>query len=227
MRLDKFLTECGIGSRSECKKIIRKGKIKVNEKKIKKGKTKINPKKDKVEYKNKEMDYKKFRYYAMNKPAGYITATEDSRHKTVMEILPEWVVKKDLVPVGRLDKDTEGLLIFTNDGKFVHELIHPKKEKEKKYYIETKKEVSDLDIEKLKEGVIIGDGYRTKKAKVRKISSKKIYITITEGKYHQIKEMLKAVDNKVLYLQRVRFGNLELSNLKKGKVREISKKDLI
>lgn len=221
MRLDKFLVECGVGSRSEVKKIISSKKIVVNGTVEKNGARTIDEKKDEIIYLNKKIEYKKYRYYIMYKIAGYITATEDKKEKTVMELLPVWVNKKDLFPVGRLDKDTEGLLLFTNDGKKAHELTSPKKHVDKKYYVELKNDISEEDIEKLEKGVDIG-GYITKESKVEKIDSKKIYLTISEGKFHQVKKMLIAVKNEVLYLKRESFGKLKLKDMKPGEVIEIS-----
>lgn len=221
MRLDKFLVECGVGSRTEVKKILANGQIRVNGAIAKSPKEHIDELKDVITYKNDNLEYKEFRYYVMHKPSGYITATEDFREKTVMEILPEWVIKKDLFPVGRLDKDTEGLLLFTNNGKLSHDLLSPKKHVDKTYEVHLRDSISDESIKKLEEGVIILDSYFTKEAKVNKVEDKIIELTITEGKYHQVKEMLKAVENEVIYLKRLSFGKLELGALKKGEVIEI------
>lgn len=227
MRLDKFLVECGVGSRTEVKKIITFGFIKINGKIIKSAKEHIDLIKDKVTFGERELVYKEFRYYVMHKPAGYITATEDAKDKTVMELLPSWVIEKDLFPVGRLDKDTEGLLLFTNNGKLSHELLSPKKHVDKTYEVHLNDKISDEDIKKLEAGVTILDEYFTKEAKVKKIEDKIIELTITEGKYHQVKEMLKAVGNEVVYLKRLSFAKLTLGELKKGEVIEINVEDII
>ena len=226
MRLDKFLVECGIGSRTEVKKILGNGQVKVNGVITKSSKEQIDEIKDKITCKNEELEYKEFRYYVMHKPSGYITAIDDYREKTVMEVLPERVIRKDLFPVGRLDKDTEGLLLFTNNGRLSHELLSPKKHVDKIYEVHLRESISDENIEKLENGVIILDNYFTKEAKVNKVEDKIIELTITEGKYHQVKEMLKAVGNEVFYLKRLSFGKLELGNLKKGEVIEISLEDI-
>ena len=226
MRLDKFLVECGIGSRTEVKKILGNGQVKVNGVITKSSKEQIDEIKDKITCKNEELEYKEFRYYVMHKPSGYITAIDDYREKTVMEVLPEWVIRKDLFPVGRLDKDTEGLLLFTNNGRLSHELLSPKKHVDKIYEVHLRESISDENIKKLESGVIILDNYITKEAKVNKVEDKIIELTITEGKYHQVKEMLKAVGNEVVYLKRLSFGKLELGNLKKGEVIEISLEDI-
>ena len=226
MRLDKFLVECGIGSRTEVKKILGNGQVIVNGVITKSSKEQIDETKDKITCKNEELEYKEFRYYVMHKPSGYITAIDDYREKTVMEVLPEWVIRKDLFPVGRLDKDTEGLLLFTNNGRLSHELLSPKKHVDKIYEVHLRESISDENIKKLESGVIILDNYFTKEAKVNKVEDKIIELTITEGKYHQVKEMLKAVGNEVFYLKRLSFGKLELGNLKKGEVIEISLEDI-
>ncbi|WP_319202017.1 pseudouridine synthase [uncultured Ilyobacter sp.] len=225
MRLDKFLTECGIGTRREVKNIISKNEITINGKKADSPKEKIDLEKDVVKIGETVLEYKKDRFYIMNKAAGFITATEDSREKTVMELLPEWVNKKDLFPVGRLDKDTEGLLLFTNNGKLAHELLSPKKHVDKTYQVKLLKEIDEKSVKLLEEGVDIG-GYITKPSKVQIINNMEILLTISEGKFHQVKKMLEAVENKVIYLKRLRFGNLELGDLPIGGVREISLKDI-
>jgi 16S rRNA pseudouridine516 synthase len=226
MRIDKFLVECGIGSRREVKDFISKGLVYINEKMAKSPKDKVKETQDEIFFDNLKLEYKSERYYIMYKPAGCVTATKDFKEKTVMDILPEWVNKKDLFPVGRLDKDTEGLLLFTNNGKLAHQLVSPKKHVKKKYYVELEKSIYEKDIEKLKEGVVILDDYKTKKAEVEKVGDKKIFLTITEGKFHQVKEMLKSVGNKVVYLKRVSFGNLNLEGMKVGEVKEITIEDI-
>ncbi|QNM15867.1 MULTISPECIES: pseudouridine synthase [Fusobacterium] len=226
MRLDKFLVECGIGSRSEVKKIIDQREIKVNDIIVTSPKTNINEISDNVTYNDNKLEYKEFRYYILNKKAGYITAVEDPKEKTVMELLPSWVIKKDLAPVGRLDKDTEGLLLLTNDGKLNHKLLAPKSHVNKTYYVELQESISESDLKKLENGVDIG-GYTTMPAQVEKIDNFKIYLTIKEGKFHQVKKMLEAVQNKVIYLKRVKFGKLELNSLELGEVKEVKLDEIV
>ncbi|WP_288876520.1 pseudouridine synthase [uncultured Fusobacterium sp.] len=226
MRLDKFLVECGIGSRSEVKKIIDQREIKVNDIIVTSPKTNINEISDNVTYNDNKLEYKEFRYYILNKKAGYITAVEDPNEKTVMELLPSWVIKKDLAPVGRLDKDTEGLLLLTNDGKLNHKLLAPKSHVNKTYYVELQESISESDLKKLENGVDIG-GYTTMPAQVEKIDNFKIYLTIKEGKFHQVKKMLEAVQNKVIYLKRVKFGKLELNSLELGEVKEVKLDEIV
>ena len=225
MRLDKYLTECGIGSRKEVKKIIDSGAVSVNGKIVSSPKENVNEEKDIVKYKKEIIKYKKFRYYILNKISGYITAVDDPREKTVMDILPDWVIKKDLAPVGRLDKDTEGLLLLTNDGQLNHRLLSPKSHVDKTYYAELEKDISEDDLEKLRKGVDIG-GYITMPAEAKKIEEKKIHLTIKEGKFHQVKKMLEAVNNKVVYLKRISFGKLELKEMELGEVKEVEIGDI-
>lgn len=226
MRLDKFLVECGIGSRKEVKELIDRGNIAINGVIEKRNNRVINEKTDAVEYGNQKLVYKEFRYYILNKKQGYITAVEDSRDKTVMELLPDWVIKKDLFPVGRLDKDTEGLLLFTNDGKLAHELVSPKKHVDKIYHVELRDDIPSEGVKLLEAGVDIG-GYITKEAVVKVINSKLIHLNIQEGKFHQVKKMLHAIGNEVLFLRRISFGKLMLGDLPLGEVIEISLEDIL
>lgn len=226
MRLDKFLVECGIGSRKEVKDIISNRGITVNDEIATSPKLNIDVINDIVKLNDKILSYKEFRYYIMNKRAGYVTATEDLKEKTVMDLLPDWVIKKDLSPVGRLDKDTEGLLLFTNDGKLNHKLLSPKNHIDKTYYVETEKIMEDEDIKSLENGVDIG-GYITMPAIANKIDERKLLLSIKEGKFHQVKRMLEAIDNKVVYLKRISFGKLKLDDLGLGEVKEISLEEII
>ena len=226
MRLDKYLVECGIGSRKEVKKIIDNKLVSVNDKIISSSKENVDEEKDIVKYRDEIIKYKKFRYYILNKKGGYITAVDDPKDKTVIDLLPEWVIKKDLAPVGRLDKDTEGLLLLTNDGQLNHRLLSPKSHVDKTYYAELEKNISEDDLEKLRNGVDIG-GYMTMPALAEKIEDKKIHLTIKEGKFHQVKKMLEAVENKVVYLKRISFGNLKLNDMELGEVREVNLEDII
>ncbi|WP_372714797.1 pseudouridine synthase [Ilyobacter sp.] len=225
MRLDKFLTECGIGTRREVKEIISKNEITINGRRTSSPKEKIDLENDVVRMGETVLEYKEDRFYILNKTAGFITATEDAREKTVMELLPEWVNRKDLFPVGRLDKDTEGLLLFTNNGKIAHELLSPKKHVDKTYQVKLLKEIDEKSVKLLEEGVDIG-GYVTKPSKVQIINNMEILLTISEGRFHQVKKMLDAVENKVVYLKRLRFGNLELGDLPLGEVKEVTLTDI-
>ncbi|MGL4868312.1 MAG: pseudouridine synthase [Cetobacterium sp.] len=226
MRLDKFLVECGVGSRSEVKVLISSAEIIVDGAICKDNKKNVDEVNTVIQYRGNRIIYKEFRYYKLYKIDGYITATEDKKDKTVMELLPEWVNKKDLFPVGRLDKDTEGLLLFTNDGKLAHEVTSPKKHVDKIYRVLLKDEIGAEEIKQLEEGVDIG-GYITQPAKVETVNVKEILLNIKEGKFHQVKKMLKAVNNEVLYLKRETFGKLTLEDMTPCEVREINREDVI
>ena len=234
MRLDKFLANSGIGTRKEVKEILKKGKISVNSIFIKDGRIHINEKKDIIKYEDKVVGYKPFVYIMMNKPAGVVSATEDNHHKTVIDLLNDKYRTYDIFPVGRLDIDTEGLLLLTNDGVLSHNLLSPKKHVSKKYYVKIAKPLSENDVKILENGIKLVENFITKKAKVEIIfedlcenDDNQVYITISEGKFHQVKRMFKAVNNEVLYLKRVKMGNLSLDeNLKLGEYRELTGKDL-
>ena len=229
MRLDRFLANSGVGTRKEVKEILKKRKIKVNDSIITDGSTHIDENKDAVKYEEKEISYKPFIYIMMNKPNGVISATEDDEHRTVIDLLGNKYRTYSVFPIGRLDIDTEGLLILTNDGILTHNLLAPNKYVDKKYYVELKNPVLKSDIEKLENGIELENGFVTKNAKVAVIENteNKVYITITEGKYHQVKRMFKAVNNKVLYLKRVQMGNLKLDDkLKVGEYRELTEKEI-
>ena len=226
MRLDKFLTECGLGSRREVKNLIDSKKISVNGNFKISSKDNIDENKDIIKYEDNVLSYKEFRYYILNKKSGYVTAVEDPRDKTVMELLPDWVIKKDLAPVGRLDKDTEGLLLLTNDGQLNHKLLSPKSHVDKTYIAYTEKDLDENDLEKLRNGVDIG-GYITMPAEAKKVDEKILSLTIREGKFHQVKKMVEAIDNKVIYLKRISFGKLVLGDMELGEVKEINLEDII
>ena len=233
MRLDKFLANSGIGTRKKVKEILKKKKISVNGIFVKDGKIHIDEKKDAIKYENEVISYKPFVYIMMNKPAGVISATEDSHHKTVIDLLNNKYRTYDVFPVGRLDIDTEGLILLTNDGILSHNLLSPKKHVDKKYYVKIAKPLSENDVKTLENGIKLEENFITKKANVEIISedlesnSYQVYITISEGKFHQVKRMFKAVNNEVLYLKRVKMGNLSLDeNLKLGEYRELTGKDL-
>ena len=233
MRLDKFLANSGIGTRKEVKEILKKKKISVNGIFVKDGKIHIDEKKDVIKYENEVISYKPFVYIMMNKPAGVISATEDSHHKTVIDLLNNKYRTYDVFPVGRLDIDTEGLILLTNDGILSHNLLSPKKHVDKKYYVKIAKPLSENDVKTLENGIKLEENFITKKANVEIISedlesnSYQVYITICEGKFHQVKRMFKAVDNEVLYLKRIKMGNLLLDqNLKLGEYRELTEEEL-
>ena len=233
MRLDKFLANSGIGTRKEVKEILKNKKISVNDAFVKDGKIQIDEEKDIVKYEDNIIYYKPFVYIMMNKPAGVISATEDNHHKTVIDLLNDEYRTYDIFPVGRLDIDTEGLLLLTNDGILSHNLLSPKKHVDKKYYVKIANPLTEEDIKTLENGIKLEENFVTKKAKVKIIcnNSEKnenlAYITISEGKFHQVKRMFKAVNNEVLYLKRVKMGSLLLDEkLKLGEYRELTEEEL-
>ena len=252
MRLDKFLANSGIGTRKEVKEILKNKKVSVNDIFVKDGKVQIDEEKDVVKYENKIVNYKPFVYIMMNKPAGVISATEDNHHKTVIDLLNNNYKTYDIFPVGRLDIDTEGLLLLTNDGVLSHNLLSPKKHVDKKYYVKIARPLSESDLKKLENGIKLEENFITKNAKIEIIKNnfeknsenfefienKKtennvkenenlVYITISEGKFHQVKRMFKAVGNEVLYLKRLKMGNLWLDeSLELGKYRELTEEEL-
>lgn len=230
MRLDKFLSECGICTRSESKVFIKKGMITVNGKKAAKGEEKIDPDNDEIMFKGQKITYSKFEYYMLNKPAGVVSATEDKNDKTVIDLVPK-PHAKDIFPVGRLDKDTEGLLIITNDGETAHKLLSPKKHIDKTYFVRTTGgEIGEKEAEPLKKGVDIGEEKLTLPAELEILKNGEIsesLLTIREGKFHQVKRMFKAVGREVIYLKRISMGKLKLDeSLEKGGCRRLTEDEI-
>ncbi|MDQ0176898.1 pseudouridine synthase [Bacillus chungangensis] len=230
MRIDKLLANLGYGSRKDVKKILKTGKVSVNGGIVKDPKFHINPDIDTVVLNGEELHYRPFIYLMMNKPQGVISATEDLRDQTVIDLLAiEDTVLKPF-PVGRLDKDTEGLLLLTNDGLLSHQLLSPKKHVPKTYYAVVKGEVTAQDILTFKNGVTLDDGYQTKPAILNILKSglrSEIELTITEGKFHQVKRMFAAVGKKVVYLKRVSMGPLYLDDdLALGEYRELTEAEV-
>ncbi len=226
MRIDKLLANSGIGTRKEVKELLKKKRISVNGEIITEAKMHIDEDNDIVAFDGERIEYKEFLYIMLNKPQDVISATDDERHRTVLDLLEESLTKVGLFPVGRLDKDTEGLLVLTNDGKMAHELLSPKKHVPKRYYVELKKPISEEEARILENGVEL-ETFTTKPAKIEFITEDKVYIIISEGKYHQVKRMFKCVGNRVLYLKRVSMGNLELDeSLELGEYRELTPDEL-
>lgn len=228
MRLDNYLNKALSISRSEASKIIKQKQIKVNEQIVTKKDLYIDEQKDVIKYKEEILSYKEFIYIMLNKPKGYICATKDTKDKTVIELIN---TNREIFPVGRLDKDTEGLLLLTNNGKNAHILTSPNHHVEKKYYVEILNDISDEDIERFCNGLEIRDGkdelYITKQAKLEKITNKSCNVIITEGKFHQIKRMFEKLDNKVLYLKRIQFGDIKLDpKLNLGQYRELTAEEI-
>lgn len=225
MRLDKFLCDCNLGTRSQIKKEIKDGQVSVNGSIVLKPEQKVDEKEDKVYYRGQLCAYEKYVYYMLHKPAGVVSATEDKHDRTVLELMGD-DRKNGLFPVGRLDKDTEGLLLITNDGALAHELLSPVKHVEKEYECHLAYPLDDEQRIRLEQGVDIGEKAVTKPAAVRILEDKKITLTITEGKFHQVKRMLQAVGNEVIYLKRLRMGSLRLDPaLPKGSYRRLTEEE--
>ncbi len=232
MRLDKFLAEMNVGSRSDVKQLIRKGQVSVNGGLVKKPEWKVDPQKDQVECAGQRIEYAAFEYYMLHKPAGVVSATEDKKDKTVLDLIDS-KRRKDLFPVGRLDKDTEGLLLITNDGKLAHELLSPKKHVDKIYFARIRGQVTQKDVESFKEGVNIGsltEPEITMPASLHILSTgeeSEIRLRIQEGKFHQVKRMFQAVDKEVIYLRRETMGSLHLdSKLSQGEYRSLTDEEI-
>lgn len=236
MRLDKLLSNLGYGTRSEIKKMCKQGMVKVNGQEIKKPDHHIDPNQDQVCLNGQTIRYREFIYLMMNKPAGYVSATFDRYDQTVIDLIDHEYLAFEPFPVGRLDKDTEGLLVITNDGQLSHRVLSPKKHVPKKYYAEIDQEVLARDIKAFSQGIYIGDDYTTKPARLEVIRTfevddgtvhSEIYVTISEGKFHQVKRMFEAVGKNVLYLKRVQMGGLKLDeSLELGEYRELTEEEV-
>ena len=226
IRLDKYLADMGMGTRSEVKKIISKGRVRVDGQVFKEPSYKINPETANLSVDGIKITYSQFEYIMLNKPAGVVSATTDNVHKTVIDILGD-VKKKDLFPVGRLDIDTEGLLIITNDGMLAHNLLSPKKHVQKTYYAKTDKILTEEGLIRLKTGVKLEENFVAKADDIKALSEYEYNITIHEGKFHQVKRMFEAVGLKVVYLKRISMGKLELDeNLLPGYYRKLTENEL-
>ena len=234
MRLDKFLAEVGIGSRKEVKVLIKKGQIKVNGEVIKSDKFQVKEFDDQITYLDEPLVYQKDFYYVLNKPAGVISATQDNYEQTVMDLLSDEDYRDDLFPVGRLDKDTEGLLILTNDGKLAHQLLSPKKHVEKEYFAKIKGVMTKEDIDNFARGIVIDKGEQTLPAQLlidsvdQEEETSTIRLILHEGKFHQVKRMVQAVGKEVTYLKRLRMGGFILpETLDNGEYRELTEAELL
>ena len=229
MRLDKFLKECNVCSRSESKQVLKKGLVKVNGSVVKDASIKIDENKDVITYNDEVLKYEEFIYVMLNKPAGVVSATEDTRDITVVDLVKEYA-HKELFPFGRLDKDSVGLVILSNDGKLAHELLSPKKHVSKVYYLKIKGKLDNSDIEAFKNGITLEDGYLTKEGKLEIIKSDEIsecYATISEGKFHQLKRMFIALNKEVVFLKRIKFKDIELDeSLNEGEYRLLSEEEI-
>ncbi|HZG70162.1 MAG TPA: pseudouridine synthase [Chondromyces sp.] len=230
MRLDKVLANLGYGSRKEVKKMLKDGGVTVNGETIQDAKTHVNPEEDQIVIYGETVRYREFIYLMMNKPPGVISATEDIREETVIDLLEIEDQVFEPFPVGRLDKDTEGLLLLTNDGQLSHQLLSPKKHVPKVYFAVIEGEVTEEDVERFKQGVTLDDGYVTKPAELNILKSglrSDIEVTITEGKFHQVKRMFEAVGKRVVYLKRLSMGPLVLDEtLELGEYRELTEEEV-
>ncbi|MBQ8697187.1 MAG: rRNA pseudouridine synthase [Clostridia bacterium] len=221
MRIDKLLTHEGIASRKEAGRLAKSGRITVNGVPVRSADTHIDPEKDTVCVNGTPVIYKQYIYIMLNKPAGYVSATEDGKLPTVLELLPDDLQDRGLFPCGRLDKDTLGLMILTNDGDSAHRRLSPKHHAEKSYAFECKLALEHL--EELEKGATLEDGYVTLPSKIEQTGEKSGIITLTEGKYHQIKRMFASVGNKITYLERITFAGIELDrSLERGQWRYLS-----
>ena len=231
LRIDKMLSNMGFGTRKQIKQEARGGHILVNEKIENDSSKIIDTTKDKVTYKGEEVQYVQFIYLMMNKPSGVVSATEDNYDKTVIDLLKDGDKTYKPFPVGRLDKDTEGLLLITNDGKLSHDLLSPKKHVDKTYYAEVAEEVTQEDVKKFEDGIVLSDdNYKTLPATLQIIESgypSKCFVTIKEGKFHQVKRMFKELNNEVTYLKRISMGSLHLDEkLSLGSYRHLNEDEL-
>ncbi|PLV59018.1 pseudouridine synthase [Thermotoga sp. KOL6] len=223
MRLDRYLSNRGIGTRKEVKKLIKQGRVIVNDKVVQKPDYKLS-KNDVVKLDGKVVDLPDKVYILFYKPAGYVTSTKDPHAETIMEFLPPI---KGIFPVGRLDKDAEGLLLVTNDGQLAHRIISPKWSVEKEYIVRVDGEITENKLEKLTKGVILKDGFFAKAKFVERLSSDTLRMVITEGKYHQVKRMTAAVGLRTIRLKRVRIGNLILpEDMKPGEYRFLTEEEV-
>lgn len=230
-RLDKILANLGYGSRKEVKAICRKGEVVVDGTPVKDSAEKVDPVNSTIEVKGEKINYRKFIYLMMNKPSGVVSATFDNHDETVIDLLdPEYQVFEPF-PIGRLDKDTVGLLLITNDGELNHKLIAPKNHVDKVYYAEINKPIDESDIVKFEKGITLDDGYLCMPAKLEVINSNEdgaeVHVTIQEGKFHQVKRMFEAVDKSVVYLRRISFGPLKLDEtVEEGSFRELTEEEI-
>lgn len=229
LRLDKYLADMGIGTRSEIKQWIRKGRVRVNKNVIKKPEHKVVTLVDAIYFDDTKVIYQSLVYYMLHKPAGVVSATRDNLSRTVLDLITD-KQRKDLFPVGRLDKDTEGLLLITNDGELAHQLLSPKKHIDKVYYAKVRGIVTEEDQQAFLEGVMIEEDHRTLPAQLtirNSDSISEIELTIQEGKFHQVKRMFEAVGKEVIYLKRLSMGCLTLDeNLKPGEYRELTRNEI-
>ena len=232
MRLDKFLVACAVGSRAEVKNLLKAGRVTVNGKKEKSAKLQINEERDEIRFDGQVLEYEEFVYYMMNKPQGVISATEDNKHRTVLDLLDDYARAKEVFPVGRLDIDTHGLLLLTNDGKLAHALLSPKRHVDKTYLAQVEGIMTQEDVETFAKGIPLKD-FTCQLAKLELVSvypeknQSLVRVTIAEGKFHQVKRMVAYCGKEVVDLQRLTMGTLALDeNLERGEWRRLTQEEL-
>ncbi len=230
IRLDKYLSDMSVGTRSQIKALAKSGRICVNQQVEKDTGLKINSEKDEVMVDGRIIGYQTYEYYMLNKPAGVVTAVTDNNDRTVMDLMTD-VTRKDLFPVGRLDKDTVGLLLITNDGNLAHELLSPKKHVDKTYYVQLDGKLEPDMCDEIRQGVFIEKDRKSKPATLEVLDNTDentaVHLTIHEGRFHQVKKMFKAVGRTVIYLKRIQFGSLILDNeLKEGEYRALTAQEI-
>ena len=225
-RLDKFLCDCGVGTRSQVKAILKAGRVTVNGIPERDNGKKIDPATQQIALDGQMLTQRGRVVVMLNKPAGFVTARSDAREKTVMELIPKEMAHLDLKPVGRLDKATEGLLLFTNDGDLLHRLISPKKEVPKIYYARHEGTAADADVLAFAEGLTLADGTKCLPAKLTPLGPGESLVTVCEGKYHQVRRMMASRNLPVTYLERRQEGNLTLGDLPRGQIRELSREEI-
>ena len=229
-RLDKFLCDSLNITRKEAKEAVKKGKVTINGELVKKPESKLDAEDDQVEFDHQPITFEQFHYLMLHKPQGVVSATKDNHDKTVLDLIHE-DFKEKLFPVGRLDKDTEGLLLLTDDGMLAHELLSPKKHVDKVYFAKVSGQFTEEEVKRFQEGLDIGNGEKAKEAGLKILKAgqeqSEVLITITEGKFHQVKRMVKAVGSEVLYLKGLSMGPLKLDeDLKLGTYRRLSEAEL-
>ena len=226
MRLDKLLAHMDYGSRKEVKELIRKGYVLVNGNVIKDDDFKVDEFNDEINILDSEIKYEEFIYIMLNKPEGYVSATYDYSKPIVLDLIDDYK-KRNLFPVGRLDIDTHGLLLITNDGNLAHRMLSPKSHVDKKYYLKYDGKYNESFIQKFKDGITLDDGYKCMPAEFIDLGDNEAYIIIREGKFHQVKRMMEAVGCNVTFLKRISFGNLVLDeSLKEGKWRHLTNEEI-
>lgn len=222
MRLDKFLSECKVCSRSQCQQLIKMGRVSINGERPQCKNQDVDPNSSAVCVDGQKIVYKKHIWLMLNKPKGFVSATQDKRQKTVLDLVPQEFKKYNLFPVGRLDKDTQGIVLLTNDGETAHKVLSPKNNHKKTYTFECADELTFDDVFKMQNGLQLSDGYVCKPCQIKLTTKTSGKITLTEGKYHQIKRMFGAVGNKILQLERIDFCGICLEGLNRGEVRILS-----